>query len=157
MISLIRLKNKLFFNNGSERSFQVKKNIYISFLAKGGTIVLNLALVPLTIDYVNPVQYGVWLTLSSIIAWFGFFDIGLGNGLRNKLTEAITIGDHQLGRKYISTTYLVLTFISLSLLCIFFLINHFIDWANILNAPVQLAKELSLVSLIVFSIFLRKL
>lgn len=153
MLSLIRLRNKLFLNNGSERSFQVKKNIYVSFLAKGGSIALNLALVPLTIDYVNPMQYGVWLTLSSIIAWFGFFDIGLGNGLRNKLTEAITIGDHQLGRKYVSTTYLVLTIISLSLLALFFVVNNFIDWPSILNAPVQLAKELSLVSLIVFSIF----
>ncbi|HVG15594.1 MAG TPA: oligosaccharide flippase family protein [Chitinophagaceae bacterium] len=153
MLSLVRLRDRLFLNNGSERSFQVKKNIFISFLAKGGSIALNLALVPLTIDYVNPMQYGVWLTLSSIIAWFGFFDIGLGNGLRNKLTEAITIGDHKLGRKYVSTTYLVLALISFSLLCIFFLVNSFIDWPKLLNAPVQLAKELSVVSLIVFSIF----
>jgi O-antigen/teichoic acid export membrane protein len=153
MLSLVRLRDRLFLNNGSERSFQVKKNIFVSFLAKGGSIALNLALVPLTIDYVNSMQYGVWLTLSSIIAWFGFFDIGLGNGLRNKLTEAITIGDHELGRKYVSTTYLVLALISFSLLCIFFLVNSFIDWPKILNAPVQLAKELSVVSLIVFSIF----
>src|SRR5829696_5056165 len=108
MLPLIRIRNMFAFEAGNERSLQVKRNIYVSFLAKGGSVALNLALVPLTIDYVNPMQYGVWLTLSSIIAWFGFFDIGLGNGLRNKLTEAITIGDNELGRKYVSTTYLVL-------------------------------------------------
>ena len=37
------------------------------------------------------------LTLSSIIGWFAFFDIGFGNGLRNKFAEAIAKGDHQLG------------------------------------------------------------
>lgn len=152
MLYLIRLRNWLILS-GSERSLQLKKNILVSFLAKGGSIFINLLLVPITIDYVNPMQYGVWLTLSSIVAWFSFFDIGLGNGLKNKLTEAIAKQDYLLCKKYVSTTYLVLAFISISLLCIFFFLNNFINWPGILNAPVQLAKELSLVSLIVFSIF----
>jgi O-antigen/teichoic acid export membrane protein len=139
--------------SGTERSLQVKKNILISFIAKGGSILINLLLVPITINYVDPMQYGVWLTLSSVVAWFGFFDIGLGNGLKNKLTEAIAKGDYALGKRYVSTTYLILTVIGLCLLALFFLVNHFINWPGILNAPAELAKELSLVSFIVFSIF----
>src|SRR5688500_16255025 len=118
MIFFLKLRNKLVFA-ADERSLQVKKNVFTSFLAKGGSVIINLLLVPITIDYVNPTQYGIWLTLSSVIAWFGFFDIGLGNGLKNKLTEAIAKGDHLLGRKYVSTTYLVLTLISILLLIVF--------------------------------------
>lgn len=153
MISLIKLRSSDIPNAASERSLRVKKNIVISFLAKGGSVVVNLLLVPITINYVNPTQYGVWLTLSSVIAWFGFFDIGLGNGLKNKLVEAIAKGDRELGRKYVSTTYAALVLISVLLFCIFFFVNRFANWPAILNAPVQLAKELSFVSLIVFSIF----
>ena len=46
-------------------------------------------LVPLTIHYINPTRYGIWLTVSSIIGWVSFFDIGFGNGLRNKFAEAL--------------------------------------------------------------------
>ena len=43
---------------------------------------------PLTIDFVNPTQYGIWLTLSSLLAWFSFFDIGLSLGFRNRFAQA---------------------------------------------------------------------
>ena len=76
-------------NKGHKRSVKAKKNILASFLIKGGNIAISLILVPLTIHYVNPTQYGIWLTLSSIIGWFAFFDIGFGNGLRNKFAEEI--------------------------------------------------------------------
>jgi hypothetical protein len=38
----------------------------------------------MTINYVNPTQYGIWITLSSIISWFSFFDIGFGYGLSSR-------------------------------------------------------------------------
>ena len=55
---------------------------------------IGLVLVPLTINYLNPTKYGIWITLSSVIGWFSFFDIGLGNGLRNRFAEAIANNDH---------------------------------------------------------------
>lgn len=73
-----------FFTKGHERSIKAKKNILASFIIKGLSIAISLVLVPLTINYINPTQYGIWLTLSSIVAWFSFFDIGLTQGLRNK-------------------------------------------------------------------------
>src|SRR6266542_424892 len=105
LTTINRIRNRFVLSENHERSIQVKKNILTSFLAKGGTIAINLFLVRITIDYVSPLQYGVWLTLSSIIAWFSFFDIGFGNGLKNKLTEAIAKNDYLLARQYVSSTY----------------------------------------------------
>jgi O-antigen/teichoic acid export membrane protein len=68
-----------YINKGQSRSIDAKKNIVTSFVIKGINVLINLALVPLTIKYVNSTQYGIWLTLSSIITWFSFFDIGFGN------------------------------------------------------------------------------
>ena len=90
-----------FFTKGNERSVNVKKNIVLMILIKGCSILLSLLLVPLTLDYVDNECYGVWLALSSMVVWISFFDIGINNGLRNKLTAALAHNDYNLGRKYV--------------------------------------------------------
>jgi len=138
---------------GHDRSVNIKKNILGLFVIRGLSIAISFILVPLTIHYINPTRYGIWLTLSSIIGWFGFFDIGFGNGLRNRFAEAITKGEDELARIYISTTYAILSLIITVLLVTFFCINPFINWTKILNAHAGMGRELGLLDLIVFTFF----
>ncbi len=138
---------------GHERSVKAKKNILASFIIRGLSIAISLVLVPLTINYVNPSRYGIWLTLGSILTWFSFFDIGLGNGLRNKFAEALAQGESELARIYLSTTYAVLGIIIGSVLFLFICINPFLNWAIILNTSHEMAGELSLLVIIVFVFF----
>lgn len=142
-----------FFTSGHERSIKAKKNILAAFLIKGGSIMISLFLVPLTIHYVSPSQYGIWITLSSIIGWLGFFDIGFGNGLRNKFAESVAKGEHEMARIYVSTTYAILSIIIALVLLLFFIINPILDWSKILNTPADMADELSTLALIVFVFF----
>ena len=139
----INLAIKKFFSEGHERSLIAKKNLTLTFFLKGTSILIGIVMVPLTIDYVNPTQYGLWLTLSSVIVWFNFFDIGLGNGLKNKLAEAITRRDIQLAREYISTTYGMLIIISLLIIALYTALQSSLNWAAILNAPASLENELN--------------
>ncbi|MDR2408712.1 MAG: hypothetical protein LBE13_11460 [Bacteroidales bacterium] len=148
---ITNITNKI--NRSNERSTNVLKNIIASFGVKGICIVVQLLLVPLTIDYINPTQYGIWLTLSSIVAWFAFFDIGFGNGLRNRFAEAKATNDYIKAKAYVSTTYVCLGVIFTIIWILFFCINFFIDWSVILKAPAQMAKELSVVAIVVFSFF----
>lgn len=144
---------KKFIKSGHDRSVNAKKNILFSFAIKGGSIAISLFLVPLTIHYVNPSQYGIWLTLSSIIGWMGFFDIGFGNGLRNRFAESIAKGEHDQARTYLSTTYAIMAIITSVFLLLFLCINPFLNWSKILNSPPGMAAELSLLALIVFVFF----
>lgn len=146
---------KDFFSKGHKRTIQAKKNIIASFIIKGLNIAIGLALVPLTIHYLNPTKYGIWITLSSIIGWFGFFDIGLGHGLRNRFAEALATGKYELARTYVSTTYAILSLIIGCVLFIFYLINPFLNWGKILNVSNELAlhSELSVLALVVFTFF----
>ena len=153
LISKFILPVKRFLTEGHERSVNAKKNIFNSLIIKCLSIVISLFGVPLVIHYINPTQYGVWITLSSIIAWFGFFDIGFGNGLRNKLAESMAKGDNELARIYVSTTYAILGIIIGIVLILFFIVNPFLNWSKILNTPPQMAGELSLLALIVFVFF----
>jgi O-antigen/teichoic acid export membrane protein len=145
------IKNAI--NKGQDRSVKAKKNILASFLIKGGSIAISIVSVPLTLHYVNQTQYGIWLTLTSLVSWFSFFDIGFGNGLRNKFAEAKAKDEHELARVYVSTTYAILTIISASVLLLFAVINPFLNWSVILNAPAGMAGELGILALIVFGYF----
>ena len=126
------------FLSGHQRSVKAKKNIIASFFLKGISILINLILIPLTIDYLNPTNFGIWITLTSIIAWFNYFDIGLGNGLRNKLAAAKAKGDIELGQVYISTTYALITIIAVVFFILFTIINPFLNWGEIFNCPDKL-------------------
>lgn len=137
----------------SQRTKNISKHIGLSFFYKVGSIVANFLLVPLTINYLNVENYGIWLTLSSIISWFSFFDIGLGNGLRNKFAEAKANGDNQLARAYISSAYFTIGSLILVLIPIFFIFNSFVNWTSVLNADSSIQKDLSILMPVVFSFF----
>lgn len=142
-------KIKALIKSGDQRSVKAKKNIILSFGNKVIAILISLAIVPITIDYLNPEQYGVWLTLSSIVAWISFFDIGLGHGFRNRFAEAKANGNVELARKYVSTTYFAMILIFGLVLILFEFVNPFINWAGILNISQDQQQLLSIVISIV--------
>lgn len=140
-------------NRGKKRSVRAKKHIIASFLIKGISILIGFLMVPLTIGYVHKEQYGIWLTLSSVVAWFSFFDIGLGHGLRNKLAVAMAQGDLEKAKSYVSTTYAILGLIFAGILTLFFLFQPLLDWQLILNTSIIEADELRLVAVAMFTFF----
>lgn len=122
-----------FIKQGTDRSVAVKKNIVGSLFVKGCSIIISLLIVPLTLGYVSSDLYGIWLTLSSIIMWLNFFDIGFTLGLKNKLTEAIALGDMQRGKFLVSTTYFIMIAIFIPLCILLEVIIPHINWASFLN------------------------
>ena len=141
------------FSNGAERSKEAVRNIAVSAVTKGVSIVISFLLVPLTIDYVNPTQYGIWLTLSSVIGWITYFNLGLGNGFRNKFAEAKAKGDIETARQYLSTTYFAITCLVLFLLLVSLIANQFINWSHLLKIDSSYSTELSKVFEIVCVFF----
>lgn len=137
----------------SDRTKNITKHVVVSFLYKGGSILSSFLLVPLTINFLDTENYGIWLTLSSFISWFSFFDIGLGNGLRNKFAEAKAKGDLTLAKAYVSSAYFTIGSVCLLLIIVFFGLNFFIDWTRVFNANATMQKELGILMPIVFSFF----
>ena len=139
--------------NIDKRTKKAAKNILASILFKGGSILTSLILVPLTLSYLNSYEYGVWLTLSSILSWIYILDIGLGNGLRNKLTEALALNNLQLAKIYVSTTFYALTFLIFFIYVLFLVIDQWIDWNIILNVDPNKVQNLNSIVVIVFAFF----
>lgn len=149
-----KIKNylKAFFK-GNERTIKAKKNILASIAIKGVSVIIGFLMVRVTIDYLDQTKYGIWLTMSSFLTWFTFFEIGLGSGLRNKLTEALAKKNYELGKIYVSTTYAILSIIIGFVAICFLILNSFLDWSKIINTNPSLAPELGILALIVFSFF----
>lgn len=111
----------------------MKKNIIFSLLIKGVSIVVSFLLVPLTLGYVETELYGIWLTISSIISWLHFLDIGFTNGLKNRLGESIAANNYERGQALVTTTYSMMFFIFIPLCIILVICIPFINWSGFLN------------------------
>lgn len=61
--------------------------------------------VPLTLRYLGTERYGLWMTISSVIAVLGFSDLGLNNGLLNGISQANGTNDRELARRYVSSAF----------------------------------------------------
>lgn len=142
------------FFKGHHRSVKAKKHIIYSIGWKGLSILVGLALVPLILEYLDAERYGIWLTLSSIIAWFAFFDIGLGNGLRNRFAESIAKNEIELARTYVSTTYAILGIIFTVFIVLLVIVIPFLNWQKILNTTNISNQELIELALIVSVFFI---
>lgn len=143
--------NKLL--KGDKRSVMAKKNVLASVLIKGVDTLVYLLLVPLTLGYLNAYEYGIWLTLSSILAWINSFDIGLGNGLRNKLGEAMAVNDKDRARGYVSTTFFMLLILSTVIFVVFSVVIYYLDWYSILNVDSETVGNLQEVVEVSFLFF----
>jgi len=148
---------KHYLTSGHQRSVKAKKNILALFFIKGISVLTSFVLVPLTISYLTPANYGVWLTLFSIISWFGLLDVGLGNGLRNKFAEALAAGDKRSARIYLSTAYAMLFLIMGTACALFLLINPFLNWPVLLNISAGQSEDLGRVIAIIFGFFCTQL
>lgn len=132
-----------FFTKGDTLSLAVKRNIFASFLLKGCSLPVTFILIPLTIGYVSKELYGVWLTLSSILTWIGFLDIGFSQGLKNRLVEAIARQDWEKGKSLVSTTYFAMLMIFIPVCIITWILIPHIDWCKLLNISSRYSEEIT--------------
>lgn len=114
------------------------KNVLINIIngmgIKGIGIIIGLLTTPAYMRYFNDKSVlGVWFTALSILSWILNFDMGIGNGLRNKLVGTFVAGDDISSRKYISSAYLFLSVISIGIGIILSIIIFFVPWNRLFN------------------------
>lgn len=130
---------------GDNRSNLIRKNIIISFCIKIWSALVQLLMVPLTLHCLGVYENGLWLTISSLLIWIDNLDIGLANGLRNKLAVHLALGEKIEAQKTVSSTFymLVLLFIP-----IIFLINIWIfcvDTYQLFNVDSDIVNNLNVI------------
>lgn len=141
------------FISGSERTIIIKKNIIGSFAIKGLSILTSLILIPFTIHLIDKEKYGIWITIYSIVTWFNMMDIGIGNGFRNKYTDAIARNERILAKEYVQTFYASMSIIALFFFIVLSSIVPFLNWHSILNLPNTFNENINLIIWLIFVLF----
>lgn len=118
----------------SHRSSLLQKNILASFIIKGWSAVIVLLMVPATLHCLGEYKNGIWLTISSLLLWIDNMDIGLGNGLRNKIAEYMAHGERERTRSLVSSTFAMLTCIIIPVMLVLLLLIAVGDPYTVFNA-----------------------
>lgn len=104
-------------------------NIILAFMVKGLSLIVTFFSTPLYIKFFNNNEVlGLWYTVLSILSWITICDLGLGNGLRNKLATNISKGEREEAKRNISSTYFLLMMIMLPILVVGAISFNFVDF-----------------------------
>lgn len=76
------------------------------YVLLGITIVLGIFLMPFTMSHLGQSNYGLWMLVASMTAYFQLLDLGYGNGLVRQITQADAQGDEN-GVNEVLSTFLV--------------------------------------------------
>ena len=139
-------------NQNENRSSLLAKNIAASFVVKGWSAVIVLLMVPLTLKMLGIYSNGVWLTISGILMWIDFMDIGLGNGLRNAVTNYIATGETEKVREAVSSTIMMLTLIVIPLIILLCGIILVFDMYATLGVDRQEVQQLDIILMMAVSL-----
>ena len=121
-------------------------NMFGAFAVKGLSLCLSLFTMPAYIRFFkDQTILGVWFTIISVLNWILYFDLGFGNGLRNKLPKAIAENNVIKIKQLISTTYITMIFFSIVLGIVGGIVIPKVNWNNIFNIDVLLVSNRVLV------------
>ena len=116
-----------------DRKKIIFKNVSLGVVFK----ILNMGFIYLTIpfllNYLGKSNYGIWVAIFSIVNVLFFVDAGIANGLKTKLTEAISNKNLKLAKEYISTASILIFFISICFFLIGYVFIHLFSLKSLLN------------------------
>lgn len=105
-----------------------------------------LLTVRFTLDYLGPELYGLWVAVVSFFSILSFADLGLGNGMQSRLSRCK--GANSVKIEIVSTSYFIVTVVTLVLLIVLLAIFPFVNWSGLLNTS-QENTDLLILSLLI--------
>ena len=125
-------------------------------LSKGILVLVNALSIPIAIRYLGAEKFGVWTTISTLLAMLLVLDLGVANSLTNFISEAYARGDRLHASRYTTTALSVMSAIALALGVIALLIWPHLDWYSIFHlssrAEAPLVSAAAAAALVIFLI-----
>ncbi len=123
-----------------ERQRRILLSAAASAVAKAIAVVTALISVPLTLHYLGPERYGMWMIISSFAVIFSFADLGVGNGILNQVAAFYGRDDRQAIRNIISSGFALLSAIAVVIIALFAVIYPHVPWTAIFNITTPQAR-----------------
>jgi O-antigen/teichoic acid export membrane protein len=118
------------------RSAERYRRIVLSSISalggRGVSVLASLITSPLLLAYLGKERFGLWSTITSLVAWATLLDFGIANGLVNCLASAHGREDRQDAAEVTATALTTLTTIALAALLVLWLSAPLIPWSALL-------------------------
>lgn len=99
----------------SRRERAVRLSSLSSLTARGVAMAVAFLSVPLMARYLSAERYGFFLTATALATWLNLADLGLGNGLTNRIAEAAAREDRESEGRVFSSALAIVTSVCLAL------------------------------------------
>ncbi|MHB1137100.1 MAG: hypothetical protein ACYC1X_09965, partial [Coriobacteriia bacterium] len=110
------------------------RNISGTLLIKGAAVLISVLMTPAYLRFLDDhTMLGAWFTIVAVLNWMLTFDLGIGNGLRNRLVQALVSGDDAVGKRYVSSAYVVMGAAALAVALGGSFLLRALDWNAALN------------------------
>jgi O-antigen/teichoic acid export membrane protein len=97
--------------------------------------------VPLTVRYLEPERYGMWMTISSLLGLLAFADLGIGNGLVSTIASLEGKRDKAAIRRSVSSAVFILSAIGFAILILFTAAYNYVPWSRMFAVSGVLASR----------------
>jgi O-antigen/teichoic acid export membrane protein len=102
--------------------------------ARGLSVLIMLAMVPLVLDYLGSERFGLWIMIISLLMLLAFTDLGIASGLINAVAEAHGKDDIEATKRHVSSAFFMLAGVAIALGVLFGVSYPFVAWADALSA-----------------------
>jgi O-antigen/teichoic acid export membrane protein len=116
-----------------ERTRNYLRQIRAEAMYKAVAVTASFIAIPLMIGYLGQEQFGVWATMLTVMTWIVFFDLGVGNGLRNKVAASLAKNEKHEARNYIASGYTLIGLIALATWALVTVCAYFVPWQIVFN------------------------
>jgi len=96
-------------------------------------MVLSLVTVPLLLDALGKARFGLWNTITTVTAWVAMFDLGLSNGLVNRLAKAYGRQDDAEANRHFVTALAAMVALALLLALLLSVAVPLVPWSQLLG------------------------
>ncbi len=108
-----------------------------SYIGRFGAGIVVLVTVPMARRSLDAELFGVWMMLTALLGFFSFADLGIGNGVLNRVTQARAANDMRALQRVLGSGY-VCTGVAGALLLL-----AWCAWVALSAAPVAVAGRIS--------------
>jgi O-antigen/teichoic acid export membrane protein len=134
-LSLVRLKpfeTDSELGRSNERYRRIALTTLSSVAVRGVGTLAGLVALPLVLSHLGKEQYGLWSTITTVVAWVAIFDFGIANGLVNCISRAHGREDAEEARQYVSTALAILLAIAGVLAVLVASLGSAVPWSSVL-------------------------
>ncbi|MDD3139583.1 MAG: MATE family efflux transporter [Lachnospiraceae bacterium] len=119
------------------RDNKILKNIIGSVGFRIVGMFLSMLVASMSFKCLGDTKYGIFASTLSITSWIYYFDLGIGNGMRNQVGTCIATGDFNAANKNINISFILNSGISVIIFLLFYVGIQLFDVQEVLNVKME--------------------